>query len=561
MLSERMPIPPLHCILPGEKPPARGAAEVGNKAFNLMRMASVGLPVPPGFVLPTAWCGVSRESEPIAAAMTEALVKGMAKVEAATGLGFGSTRRPLLVSVRSGAPYSMPGMMETVLDVGLNEDTLEGVIRMTGNPRLAWDSYRRLIQGYAEVVSGLPANVFDALPREAVEAAGVEDERELDYRASRDLTRRMLACYRDLAHEPFPVDPLTQLTRVVEAVFRSWSAPKARSYRALKQLPDSPGTAVTVQSMVFGNAGGKSGAGVGFTRDPASGEREFYFDFQFNSQGEDVVAGRHVLSDNHLARQILPEIWKRLDTSCHDLEQLFGDAQDFEFTVQSGELFLLQSRDAKRTPWSAVRIAVEMVEEGLCQPNDALRRLADIDLASVARTHFAPKPKSALAIAQVAGIGVASGAIAVDSGAARRMAEAGQRVILVRPDTSTADIEGLAAADGIVTATGGRTSHAAVVARQLGKVCLVSCPNLTVDEVRRTIQIGETELSEGDFLSIDGNDGAVYAGSLPIVTERPEKELAMIDSWRRRSEEPVTSGLAATTPGRETRSAGTASRT
>ncbi|MGA3003088.1 MAG: PEP/pyruvate-binding domain-containing protein [Acetobacteraceae bacterium] len=525
-------VPPLYVILPGEKLPSGGAQEVGNKAFNLMRMAAAGLPVPPGFVLPVAWCSLPRETDANAEALRAALAKGVARIESSTQLGFSSARRPLLVSVRSGAALSMPGMMETVLDVGLNLESVDGLIRVTGNPRLAWDSFRRLVQGFAEVVAGLAVAPFDALVRDALASAGAENERELDHRTLRDLTQSMLRCYQDLAGESFPTEPRTQLARAVEAVFRSWDAPKAKSFRTLKGIPGNVGTAVTVQTMVYGNAGGKSGAGVGFTRNPASGAREFYYDFQFNSQGEDVVAGRQVLHDNARLRATLPEIWRQLDVACHELELLFGDAQDFEFTVQSGILWFLQSRHAKRTPWALVRIAVDMVEEGLCQPAEALQRLAEIDLNLVERTFFALPLPPPLANAQVASIGVACGAIALDSASAKRMVAAGQPVILVRQETSTADIDGLAVAEGVVTATGGRTSHAAVVARQLGKVCLVSCPGLMADVVGRAVRIGERRLVEGEFLSIDGNDGAVYPGRLTVVTERPERELAVINSWR-----------------------------
>ena len=274
---------------------------------------------------------------------------------------FGGARRPLLVSVRSGAAVSMPGMMETVLDVGLNADTVEALIRETGNPRLAWDSYRRLVQGYAEVVAGLPTAPFDALVAAAVATAEVESERELDHRDLRTLTRAMLASYRDLAGEPFPADPGVQLLAATQAVLRSWDAEKAVSYRRLNGIDDAAGTAVTVQTMVFGNAGGASGAGVGFTRNPATGARELYFDFQFDGQGEDVVAGRRNLTDHERLRLALPAVWTRLNEICRTLETLFGDAQDFEFTVQSGELFLLQTRRAKRTDWAALAIAVDMV--------------------------------------------------------------------------------------------------------------------------------------------------------------------------------------------------------
>lgn len=525
-------IPPLYVILPGEKLPTGGAQEVGNKAFNLMRMVAAGLPVPPGFVLPAAWCNLPRDADINAEALRTALATGIARIEAATRLDFLSARRPLLVSVRSGAALSMPGMMETVLDVGLNLESVEGLIRLTGNPRLAWDSFRRLVQGFAEVVAGLAVAPFDALVRDALGSAGVEYERELDYRTLRDLTHAMLRCYQDLTGEAFPAEPRIQLARAVEAVFRSWDAPKAKSFRTLKGIPADVGTAVTVQTMVYGNAGGKSGSGVGFTRNPASGEREFYYDFQFNSQGEDVVAGRQTLRDNARLRSTLPEIWTQLDLACHELELLFGDAQDFEFTVQSDRLWLLQSRHAKRTPWAAVRIAVDMVEEGVCRPADALQQLAEIDLSKVQRTSFGAPLPPPLTNAQVASIGVACGAIALDPDTAKRMVAGGQPVILVRQETSTADIDGLAVADGVLTATGGRTSHAAVVARQLGKVCLVSCPGLVVDVAGKSVRIGDRILVEGDFISIDGNDGAVYPGRLTIVTERPERELEIIETWR-----------------------------
>ncbi|HEY0182412.1 MAG TPA: PEP/pyruvate-binding domain-containing protein [Rhodopila sp.] len=518
----------LHLILPGAVPSEGGAQEVGNKAWNLMRMAQAGLPVPPAFVLPTAWCRRPDRG----ADLRRTLAAGIARLETATGLTFGARRRPLLVSVRSGAAVSMPGMMETVLDVGLNMETVEGLIRQTGNPRLAWDSFRRLLQGYAEVVANLPTAPFDTLVADALRSAEADNERELDHRALRALTMDMLDTYQTLTGTAFPADPLEQLTAAAEAVFRSWDAPKAASYRRMNGISDDIGTAVTVQTMVFGNAGGASGSGVGFTRNPATGVRELYFDFQFNGQGEDVVAGRQKLRDNDRLRLVLPGVWSRLSAICHELETLFGDAQDFEFTVQSGTLFLLQARRAKRTDWAAVTIAADMVEEGLLSPADGLARLVGIDLDHIVRTSFAPPVPPTLAIAQVASIGAASGAIALDSEAVRRLTAAGTPAILVRRDTATSDIEGMALAAGIRTATGGRTSHAAVVARQLGKVCLVACPELEIDLERRQCRIGGTLLNEDDLLSLDGNTGAVHAGRLVVVTERPERALAIIAKWQ-----------------------------
>jgi len=520
----------LYSILRGAEPANGGAQEVGNKAWNLMRMAQADLPVPPAFVLPTAWCRRAEKDKPM---LHRALAKGIARLETATGLGFGAARRPLLVSVRSGAAVSMPGMMETVLDVGLNTETVEGFIRQTGNPRLAWDSFRRLVQGYAEVVANLPTAAFDVMVTASLERAEVQTERELDHRSLRALTLAMLDCYRTLAGDAFPIDPYDQLVGAATAVFRSWDAAKAVSYRRLNEISDEAGTAVTVQTMVYGNAGGASGAGVGFTRNPATGAREFYFDFQFNAQGEDVVAGRQLLRDNERLRVVLPAAWARLTDMCHELEALFGDAQDFEFTIESGTLFLLQARRAKRTDWAALAIAVDMVAEGVITPAAALAQLDAIDLNAVVRTSFALPVPEVLAVAQVAGMGVASGAIALDPGAVKRLSQAGTTAILVRRETVTTDIEGLALAAGILTASGGRTSHAAVVARQLGKVCLVACPGLEIDLDRRQCQIGRALLNEGDFLSLNGNTGAVYSGKLPPLTERPARALAAIASWRR----------------------------
>lgn len=521
----------LHLILPGTAPSKGGAQEVGNKAWNLMLMAQAGLPVPPAFVLPTSWC---RRDEPERGPLLrQTLAAGIDRLETATGLTFGATRRPLLVSVRSGAAVSMPGMMETVLDVGLNTDTVEGLIRLTGNPRLAWDSFRRLVQGYAEVVANLPTAPFDELVCAALTSAEAENEQELDHRDLRALTRAMLDCYRGLTGHLFPTDPHEQLAAAAEAVFRSWDAPKAASYRRMNGISDDLGTAVTVQTMVFGNAGGASGAGVGFTRNPATGAHEFYFDFQFNGQGEDVVAGRQKLRDNDRLRLVLPAVWTRLNAICHELEVLFGDAQDFEFTVQSGVLYLLQARRAKRTDWAAVTIAVGLVEERLLTPAEGLTRLDGIDLNAVVRTSFAAPVPMVLAMAQVASMGVSSGAIALHTDAVKRLSAAGTPAILVRRDTVTSDIEGMALAAGILTASGGRTSHAAVVARQLGKVCLVACPGLEIDLGHRQCRIGGALLHEGDFLSLDGNTGAVHAGRLDTLTERPEGALAMIAGWRR----------------------------
>jgi len=521
----------LYKILPQEALPLGGAEEVGNKAWNLMRMSAAGLPVPAGFVLPTEWCGRSV-SPANGNELERVLASGIAALETATGLGFGSRRRPLLVSVRSGAAVSMPGMMETVLNVGANPETVEGLIGYTGNPRLAWDSYRRLIQGYAEIVHGLPRGPFDDLVGQALTSSGVGAERKLDYNVLRGLTGDLLERFRALTGTPFPNDPYEQLKRATLAVFRSWSLPKAVAYRAANHIDSAGGTAVTIQRMVYGNAGGASGAGVAFTRDPATGARELYLDFEFNAQGEDVVAGRLVARGDRQLRRTLPLAWRQLEEAGRTLEALFHDAQDFEFTLQSGKLYMLQARSAKRAPWAELRIAVDQVDEGLITPAEGLARIAQIDADSVIRTRLAQTTMEPLAEAQVAGIGVASGAIALDTEAARRLAEAGRPVVLVRREMDTADIQGMIHAAGILTAGGSRTSHAAVVARQLGKVCLVACNDLNIDLSQRSCRIGWKTLQEGEFVSLDGNGGGIFAGQLEVVAERPDRELARIRSWQ-----------------------------
>ena len=451
--------------------PNRGAAEVGGKAWNLMRMGAAGLPVPQAFVLSTEWCRAIGAGLIDDARLAKALDSGLNRIEAATGLRLGSARRPLLVSVRSGAPVSMPGMLETVLDVGLNPEIVEGLIGRTGNPRLAWDSYRRLVRGYSETVEALPARPFDELLERTLSNAEVQSEQELDHIALRQLTRQMLERFRDLTGVPFPHDPREQLLRASMAVLRSWSAPKAVSYRRINGIDEDAGTALTVQMMVFGNAGGASGSGVGFTRNPATGDQELFLDFRFNTQGEDIVGGRGIAQEQGRLRRTLPSVWRQLEDLAHTLETLLRDAQDFEFTLQSGALYVLQSRDAKRTPWAALRIATDMVKEGMIAPAEALSRLAGIDLESLVRTRLAGSPGPALAQAQAASMGIASGAIALDPETAKHLVDAGTPVILVRQEAVTADIEGMATATGILTSSGSRTSHAAVVARQLGKVC------------------------------------------------------------------------------------------
>lgn len=517
---------------PGERQ-LPDADVVGAKAANLMRMAGLGLPVPPGFVLGTDHCARYFDAGGrLPDGFKKTLAGAVERLESVSNQRFGGSSRPLLVSVRSGAAQSMPGMLDTVLNVGLNDVTVSGLIRSTGNPRLAWDSYRRFIQTYAEVVHGCHKESFEALVREAIAGARIEHESELDTPCLRQLTHEFQALFSAITGSVFPQDPLRQLFAAVEAVFRSWMNEKAVEYRRLKHFDNLIGTAAAVQTMVFGNAGATSGAGVGFSRNPATGEKRLYLDFAFNAQGEDVVAGRHATSGGEELRLVLPEVYGEIESLARTLENEFRDLQDFEFTVQDGKLSVLQARAGKRTPLAALNIAVDMVDEGLIEPDLALRRLDGFDLQNIAATRFANADGDVLAVAAPASVGVASGRIAFDSRRAKAWAAEGTAVVLVRRDASTDDLEGIGVADGVLTMAGAKTSHAAVVARELGKVCLVGCRQLLLGQDTATCTIGGRTFAEGEYLSLDGDNGRVFAGRRAVVSEAPADKLSRVARWR-----------------------------
>jgi pyruvate,orthophosphate dikinase len=520
----------------GKAASSQGAAPeiVGNKAANLMRMARAGLPVPPGFVLPTTLCRAYLQSgERLPAGTAELLRQGVQEVEKATGLGFGAERRPLLVAVRSGAAVSMPGMLETILNVGLCDRTLPALVRMTGNPRHAWDSYRRLIQTYAEVVRGVSAEPFERVLAELLRTENGAAVTELDVAALKNLTGEFQNLSQSAGGTPFPQDPMAQLTGAVEAVFRSWQSPRAVAYRQLHGLDDLAGTAVTIEAMVFGNMGGTSGAGVGFTRDPATGANDLYLDFLPNSQGEDVVSGRSAAGGVNSLRESFPELHRQMAQIKSKLEALFHDAQDFEFTVQEGRLHLLQSRAAKRTAWAALHIACDLVAEGLIDETTALKRLAEYDLASIHSVRLAgSEAQPPIAVGIPASPGVAVGPAVFHADRAVKLAESGRAPILIRTDISTEDIAGLATSAGVLTARGGRTAHAAVVARQLNKVCIVGCRSLVVNGERKMCRIGDQPIEEGAVMSLDGHSGRVYPGELKVVIERPTHYLQEVERWK-----------------------------
>lgn len=503
----------------------------GAKAADLWQMARLGLNVPPAFVLPTTLCaGVNAGDPGSIDTLGRSLTKGIAWLEQTTGRRFGDSRAPLLVSVRSGAARSMPGMLKTVLNIGLNDDAVHGLIRMTGNPRLGFDSYRRLIRDFAEVVDAVPAAEFDQCLRETMDQHGITLETQLDPEALERLSQE----YRDraahAAGRSVPKDPREQLEMAARAIYASWESERAREYRKLNNLESLNGTAVTVQAMVFGNSGPTSGAGVAFSRNPASGAKEIYLDFLFDAQGEDVVSGRRTPGNAARLEARLPEVAGRLAEGMRQLEAAKCDAQDVEFTVEAGCLYFLQTRTAKRSSRAALRIAIDMVQEGLIDKTTALTRLSDLDPAALTIARFADEaPIAATAVA--AAPGVASGRAAFDAIRAKELAVSGDPVILIRRDISTDDFAGLAASAGMLTAIGGRTAHAAVIARQLGKVCIVGCNELVIDQPKRRATLGSHSLAEGDWLSLDGDTGEVSLGKRDIVTE-PPSELREIERWR-----------------------------
>lgn len=514
---------------------ASGKESMGSKAYNLLRMAEIGLPVPPALVLGTHYAQVPEEC------ILPVFALGLPALQDAAGLVFGDARNPLIVSVRSGAPVSMPGMMETLLNIGLCDATLPGLLRQTGNPRLVWDAYRRLIASYGEVVSGLSGALFED---EIARVANGLDERLLDFSQLRTLTQRFLAIYQQNAGHAFPQDVNVQLKAAIHAVFASWHSEKAEAYRRLNQIDADIGTAVTIQTMVFGNSGGHSGAGVGFTRDPTSGEARPWVDFLANAQGEDVVSGRRNAHGHQVLANAAPEAWRKLEDSMQILEHAFADMQDFEFTIQDGVLHMLQTRSGKRTPLAAARIALDLMDEGVIDGADALARTAQLQDQDIATVRLATQGKSSapplrLAQAMSACPGVVSGEIVLDGARAALRAGDGVATILIRQDAETSDIAALELAAGLLTQRGARTSHAAVVARQLGKVCLVGCESLRIDLPTRSVQFSDTTLEEGDVVTLDGNEGLIYAGVAAAVLVPDDALLERLCVLREKAKSPV----------------------
>jgi pyruvate,orthophosphate dikinase len=507
------------------------AEEIGAKAANLAHMAALGLPVPPAFVLPiTRGAAHAADAARASRRLADDLAEGIRFLETATGLAFGDRRRPLIVSVRSGAARSMPGMLDTVLDVGCAPDAVEGLMRLTGNPRFAWDCRRRFLESYASVVLGADSALLSKRLAGLAASERVPTTDALDGEA----LERLAGSYKDaLEAEDYalPETAMEQLIQATRAVYRSWTSDRARTYRRVQHLDYLVGTAVTVQAMVFGNRGLSSGAGVAFSRDCSTGAPAPVIDVLFAAQGEDVVSGQRNPETETALERTVPAAAKQLCAALAQLEREFRDVQDVEFTVEEGKLWLLQTRTAKRTAAAALRFAVDFVREGLIAPEDALDRLHGLDIRGVTRTHFvdagAPIVRSVGASS-----GVAVGRAAFDSMRANLIAARGDPVILMRPTTSTSDIEGFTVAAGIATAAGGRTAHAALVARQMGKPCVVGCADLAIDVAARRAQLGGATIDEGSWLSLDGTEGTIYLGRHEIASERPEAELSEVERWR-----------------------------
>ena len=491
---------------------------LGGKGANLAEMTNLGVPVPPGFVIATHLCVDYLEKPVIPDALRADVAVALTQLEEATGKRFGDPANPLLVSVRSGAPVSMPGMMETILNLGLNDDTVEGLAIASGSPRFALDSYRRFLQMYADVVLEVPIHKFELLLSSKRLANGVLIDSDLSADALRTLIAEYKQVIRTAIGREFPMDPREQLWGAIEAVWRSWTLKKAMDYRKVNGISHRLGTAVSVVSMVFGNMGDDSGTGVAFTRDPSTGERRFYGEFLVNAQGEDVVAGiRTPLHIDEMAKY-LPQAHAQLLSTQDVLERHFRDMQDIEFTVERGTLYLLQTRTGKRTTAAALRIATEMVDEGLIDAHEAVRRLHPNQLDQLLHRVISPSVRATpIAVGLPASPGAASGMAVFDPDAAEHRAARGEHVILVREETTPEDFHGLVAARAVLTARGGMTSHAAVVARGMGKCAIVGCTALDISHAQRQLRVGNTVIKEGDFITLDGGTGRVFLGDLPMV--------------------------------------------
>jgi len=508
-----------------------GRALLGGKGLGLAEMTQLGLPVPHGFTVTTEACRATTERGAVPAAVLDEILEHVRRLEARTGKRFGSETNPLLLSVRSGGPVSMPGMMETVLNLGMSRATARGVARATGDKRFAFDAYRRLLQMYGSVVADIDGARFAQAIDRLKHDRGIELDSQLTASDFIELAGWFEEIFREETGVAFPTDPREQLVCAVKAVFASWDAPRARVYRREYRIPDDLGTAVNVMEMVFGNRDARSATGVCFSRSPATGEPGLFGEFLVDAQGEDVVAGTRTPEPIERMQDLFPDAYDELEHAVGELERHYRDVQDVEFTVEHDRLFLLQTRGAKRTAAAALRAAVAFVDEGLISPREAVRR---IDPAAVEQLlHPAIDPTIPLDIAAVglaASPGAACGVVIFDADDVAAAAEEGD-VILVRPETTADDIHGLIGAAGVLTARGGMTSHAAVVARGMGKPCVAGCTALHVDVESRRAELNGRSLNEGDTVTIDGTTGRVVLGAVPLVDPEPNADFDLVLHW------------------------------
>jgi pyruvate,orthophosphate dikinase len=526
---------------------AEGEAEMknllGGKGANLAEMTNLGIPVPAGFTISTEVCTEFYKNKmQYPEGMWEQVNENLKKIEAAMGANFGNPDNPLLVSVRSGARISMPGMMDTVLNLGLNDTTVQGVIKQSGNERFAYDSYRRFINMYSNVVLGMEHHDFEEILEAKKHEKGVSQDTELDTAALKELVEEYKAKVKKVTGNDFPDDPKEQIDKAIGAVFNSWNVERAIKYRKINNIPDDWGTAVNVQSMVYGNLGNDSGTGVAFTRDPSTGENIFFGEYLLNAQGEDVVAGiRTPQPINKLGKdngslpsleEEMPEVYKELEGIYKKLEQHYTDMQDIEFTIQKGKLYMLQTRTGKRTAASAVKIAVDMEKEGLIDKKTAVSRVEPAQLDQLLHPMVDPNADiKIVAKGLPASPGAAVGHVVFTSEKAVEEAEVGSKVILVRTETSPEDIAGMHSAQGILTARGGMTSHAAVVARGMGKCCVAGCGAITVNEKDNCFTVGDLTVRQGDYITLNGSTGEVILGKAPLKEPELSGEFSTLMEW------------------------------
>lgn len=516
---------------------AEGSAQMkqllGGKGANLAEMTRLGIPVPSGFTISTEACAFFyEEGKRWPAGLEKEVNENLRKLEAQMGAKFGDRENPLLVSVRSGAAVSMPGMMDTVLNLGLNSDVVQGLIVKTENERFTWDAYRRFIQMFGNVVMGIDHDEFEHVLEKKKKLLHVEQDCDFSANDFKDIVRQFKKIYLEKTGEEFPQDPIEQLHKAINAVFDSWNNPRAIKYRELNSIRGLLGTAVNVQSMVFGNMGNDSGTGVCFTRNPSTGMNQFYGEFLVNAQGEDVVAGIRTPEPLDGLKKKWPDIYKQLSKIRTRLERHYKDMQDIEFTIQEGKLFLLQTRNGKRAAQAAVKIAVDMVDEGLITKQQAVLRVPPSDLNQLLHHTFDPKEKKEpIAKGLPASPGAACGKVVFNADDAEAWAKKGEQVILVRIETSPEDIGGMHAAEGILTSRGGMTSHAAVVARGMGKCCVAGCGDLAIDYDQKMFRAGSVKVKEGDFISMDGNVGEVYLGKVSTVPPALSGTFATLMKW------------------------------